>query len=143
MSSFAPGFVTAAKREFESWEAAVQAAGFPPPHRAMKWTPERILSTLRRHAAAGVAPRMARFVGCGIYEAAKRSFGSWEQAAQAAGLKPAPRAWKWSRERILSEVRKFANRGVPLTKEGGLYASLRHAFGGVKAAKKAAGVLER
>jgi hypothetical protein len=142
ISLFAPGMIGAAKREFGSVKGALQVAGIPPPRRKTNWPPERILATLRARAQDGVAPRMARLKRSGIYEAARKTFGSWEEAAQAAGLKPAPRAWKWPREKMLAEVRKLVERGTPLTQNGGFYTSLRRVFGGARAAKKAAGVLE-
>jgi hypothetical protein len=81
-----------------------------------------------------------------LYRAARRHFGSWDRAVEAAGL-PIQRAWpRWSKERVITELQQLAEHVAPLTPGGiqrrasKLYVAARRQFGGVREAAIAAGV---
>jgi hypothetical protein len=97
------GAVYGASGAFDSWAAAIEAAGFPRPepfyhgeHGRMVWTQERIIEALRAYSKDGVAPAMSAWK----YTAADHptnswvvmQFGSWTNACRAAGLQPARHA---------------------------------------------------
>jgi hypothetical protein len=83
-------FKTAVYRHFRSRSTALQSAGFSAIR--LKWTAEIIIDKLRTHAQRyesfdGLPEQDTR-----LYQAARRHFGSWHQAIQAAGL-AAPKRW--------------------------------------------------
>jgi len=79
------GLVAPALRHFGSWKAAVEAAGCTIPDRR-KWTPEKVIETIRSEMDQGFS------MGGGnvntrnpnLYAAARRRFGSWDAAVEAA-----------------------------------------------------------
>ena len=114
-----------------------------------KWTRERIIRHIVEREAKGLPLTVG---GDGIdllmYEAARRIFGSWRNAVQAAGI--APRrvlTWeRWSPAKILMMIRHLAQRKRPLTvvqmerRYGNMVSAARRHFGSWSKAVLAAGV---
>jgi hypothetical protein len=79
---------SATVRLFGSWKDAVEQAGVEmPDHR--KWTPQRVLDRLREGIAKGepMGANAARRRDENLYAAARRRFGSWKAAIEAARAK--------------------------------------------------------
>jgi hypothetical protein len=131
-------FRTAVFRRFGTRSAALGAAGFSPVR--LKWTPEMIIDRLRTHAKfhkifVGLAQQDDR-----LYQAAKRHFGSWPQAIEAAGF-PARR--RWTRAAIIEAIQHRERENLPLWKvsqrDPPLYWAAKRHFGGWRKALAAAG----
>lgn len=154
------GLHRAACRFFGSWAAAFQRAGVPQPKRGkrMKWTREKILETIQECWArrGDVRSEMVRRHQSGILGRAHQIFGSWRNAVRAAGVpetiprrRRRGRPVKWTRERVLHEIRKEweANgKETPLqtmvTRRGaGIPSAASRYFGSWRRALRAAGVL--
>src|SRR5690606_12512670 len=78
-----------------------------------------------------------------LYRAACFQFGSWHQAVTAAGFDSQPRL-RWSRERVIQEIRAWYRAGIP-TKSAWrdnpqLIAAARRYFGTWRSALRAAEV---
>lgn len=138
-------------RLFGSWEKALKATGLQLPPRGTvhnkKWTKEKIVAEIQR---IDCPLRYSDIIASGrnnIYIAAQKLFGSWENAVVAAGLKVAPavhdkRDQRWTREKVLSEIRRLGTTGhIDLARMGrlDLYYGARTAFGSWRAALAAAG----
>lgn len=167
MTRLMSGAVYAAVRYFGSWDEALRAAGIDPVRvrlRTSKWTPERIVSEIRR-IGPPFSSRRFSLVNRSLVVSAYRHFPHWRDAVRAAGFKPVsqqrktrPRARgpfppsprrKWTREKIIETIRERAKLGLPLG-----YDSVRRGigsnflpwaereFGGWSAAKRAAGIRE-
>lgn len=123
-----PGLIVAAQRCFGSWNAARQAAGWPPLRR--EWTPQTVLAAIRERHARGLPLTMIKRDDRGLEAAARERFGSWPEAVRAAGLQPKRRR-SWDRQRVLAALRDWQAQGLPMTKvsqaDPGLYlAAVRH-----------------
>lgn len=114
------------------------------------WTPERVLAEILGRARRGAAlshSAASREHPLLVWEAA-RHFGSWRAALAAAGLDPERFALRrrWSRERLLAELRRLETSGVPLREIDcarhvrGLTQAARRLFGGWDQALAAAGL---
>ena len=143
--------VSAARRHFGSWRKALVTAGVLAPHERKrslkKWPTQRIIAAIQdRHVRglpllAGADPRLG--------SAARRSFGSWYAAVTAAGIdagkKPRLR-WRWTRKRVVEEIRRRYEEGLTLRNVAkiwpGLAAAARERFGSWHAAIHAAGIQE-
>jgi hypothetical protein len=147
------------KSHFGSWRAAVAAAGLD--YARIKrgeqiWSKERIVRAIRRHHDAGEDLLSAEFKRAHrqLYSAAcaKRYFGSWRRAVEAAGLDYERIRGQhfWSREKIIAKIRELHAAGKPLNwstinkHHPGLYraARRRENFGSWRGALRAAGVEE-
>jgi hypothetical protein len=106
-----------AVRHFGSWPDALGAAGLEPDvaQRARVWGREKVLAGIRSiprstplNKVGGVHPRLCA--------AALRYFGGWPAAVKAAGcVYPPPGGpWKWTRDRILKEIRARARQGASI-----------------------------
>jgi hypothetical protein len=121
-----PGLYRAAKRQWGGWHPALQAAGIPPPARSHKWTPEKIIQTLRQKRRGredlGSAQNLRRYGG--LHGAAVKRFGSWRKALAAAGIAWEDRLQGRSRraypKRSDPRVRDLGLRLRRISKEGGL-----------------------
>jgi hypothetical protein len=110
-----------AMHRFGSWRSAIEAAGidYSTVERVREWTPECVLRALRERRESG------RAVGGGVVQrqdiplwaAAKRYFGSYQGALDAAGIVlPKPAAeWTWPIPRLQEELRKLQQDGVDLS----------------------------
>jgi len=134
---------------FGSWGEAVKAAGLAdqiPVRRLRKrWSREDVLNTIREGHASGVKLSKLRKQKLGIENAARRHFGQWRRAIEAAGLEPTRRIW--SRELIISEILKRRDEGKSLSSGNrhniNLNAAAGRHFGSWTAALQAAGVLPK
>jgi hypothetical protein len=83
-----------------------------------RWTRENIIRQIVERRTAGL-PLTVGENGAGalLYGAARRAFGSWRNALQAAGIAPAEilTSQRWSPAKILVMIRHFARRDRPLT----------------------------
>lgn len=103
------GIYEAGVRVFGSWRRALLAAGIDP-SRGSKWTREGAARAIRQRWRETGSSAMWIVKGeWGLTLACRRLFGGWRGAARAAGIPPPPhgcRARKWTRERILREMRR-------------------------------------
>ncbi len=144
------GLGQAARRAFGTWAGALQAAGLDASRveTRRRWTPERILEEIRRlDEKAGMLESASREKA--LVKAARRRWGSWEDAVAAAGRAPvstSPSVRRWDSLRVLEEIRKRAEEGrslqprVVLSECGGLWSAARRRFGTWAEAVRTAGV---
>jgi hypothetical protein len=74
-----------------SWNEALRLAGIEPAFK--KWTSELVVSEIRRLLKNGALPTNAGYIqkkSSATYAAAKKQFGSWENAVRAAGMEFKP-----------------------------------------------------
>lgn len=113
------------KRHFGSWSKALEAAGvdYTPIKGVRRWNREKIVQTIRELYAQGVDLRWSNIdrVNPSLYRAARlpQNFGSWRNALQAAGLRVEEFApiTRWTKERILEEIRRLHHAGHDLSLE--------------------------
>lgn len=114
-----------------------------------QWTRENIIRHLVEREAQGLALTVGgQGVDKSLYSSARRIFGSWRNAIQAAGIAPQQvLTWeRWSPPRILVMIRHLAKRDRPLTTEQmerryhNLVSAARRHFGSWSKAVLAAGV---
>ncbi len=140
-----PGLCAAAARLFGSYDAALEAAGVDPPPR--RWTKTRVTAAIQNRYISGKPKNIDGLGDPYLANAAKRFFGSWQAAVEAAGLagripikKPLRR---WSKEAVVREIRKWHDSGGRLEDVSKLDQSLCGAaktwFGSWRAAVEAAG----
>lgn len=114
------------------------------------WTRENIIRALVEREAQGLSLTIGgeQGVNKSLYASARRIFGSWRNAIQAAGIAPQQvlTSERWSPARILVTIRNLAKRDRPLTAEQmerrypNLVSSARRHFGSWTKAVVAAGV---
>jgi hypothetical protein len=96
----------AAKRYFGNWRAAVAAAGLAahlPLAKATRcWTPQAVVDEIRRRHRDGDRVTELWRLDTSLYSMAKKYFGTWLAAVQAAGLQPTHR--RWTREIVIDEL---------------------------------------
>ena len=107
----------AAFRFFGSRKAALKAAGIEP--RGRLWTEAKVLAKMQDSYIAGAPLHAVGKVDRSLAVAAKRRFGSWPAAVEAAGLSnkvtlKAP-VRRWSRESVLEEILAWHQSGRSLT----------------------------
>lgn len=122
----------------------------------ISWTAERVVELIRERQANGLALNYQSVVNDDekLTGAARRLFGGWKQALEAAGIElqsAAPdRSHRrppgyWDKARVLDELRTLQAKGIPLNAhsvqqvEGGLCAATR-LFGSFEAAIEALGL---
>lgn len=131
----------AAVKHHGSWGAAVQAAGYDYDEIKIRpLTAAEVKAEIQKLAASG---KKVLAAGQGrLAEGARRHFGSWKSALQAAGLPDTH--FKWTPERVIDIIRRRQNRGQPvnpmaiLRADPNLYAAGRRRFGSWDAALDAA-----
>jgi len=144
-SSKAPqSLVAAARWHFQSWEAALAAAGVASQAvrlRRRAYTKPEIIALVRDLARDGGAVRPSMVTGAVKLETVRKLFGSVAAAIRAAGVAASAGHGnqRWSRERVIEELRARAQRGTP-TLTGAVHRAARLHFGGVREAREAAGV---
>lgn len=140
------GLLMAAVLRFGTWDSALRAVGVDP-SRARKrraWTKDQVLQEIReiysRSDCPGGKKRGRRLVG-----AAEYYYGSWHDATVAAGLHlPAP--VRWTRERILNEIRTRFRQGLSIRRRiikvelSGMLTAAHRMFGSWDRAVQAAGL---
>lgn len=144
-SSKAPQrFVAAARWHFGSWEAALAAAGIEASETRLQrapYTRAEIVELIRGMARDGTVVRPSTLKAVVKLDTVRKLFGSVAAAIAAAGIGQVPMHGnqKWSRERVIEELKALAARG-----ETRLSRALQHAvqlhFGGAAVAREAAGL---
>lgn len=120
-----PSLLAAGRRYFGSWPKALQAAKIPalrrlpsPRHRRGFWTEERLVSSIRAHAAQGhpLYAHAMQQMDNRLVSAATYHFGSWARALQVAGFDAEDiRAnRRRSPEAIIEEISELRRRGEDL-----------------------------
>jgi hypothetical protein len=144
-SSRAPQrLVAAARWHFGSWEAALAAAKVDPDAVRLRRAPvtrDGILERIRGLARAGTAVRASTLKAVVKLDTVRKLFGSIEAAVREAGIAPVMTHGnlKWTRERVIAELKARAARGeTRLTR--GLQRAVQLYFGGAHAAREAAGL---
>jgi len=142
-SKVPPRLVAAARWHFGSWPAALAAAGVAADDVRLQRRPypkPDILALVRRLARDGTPLRASTLKGVVKLDTVRKLFGSVEAAIRAAGFEYAPRPRrKWSRERVIDELRLRAKAGK-LTLSRGIGRAVQLYFGGAHAARLAAGI---
>ncbi len=111
----------ASRRLFGSWRAALQEAGFGGVIRRWPvWTKVSVVEgiLLRQESGAKLHCAAAAHEAKHLYEAARRLFGKWEHALEAAGIDPVTvrlRRPPWTPDTVLAELRRRASLGVLTT----------------------------
>lgn len=136
----------AAGRYFGSWRTAMRSAGLPtnklrPPKR--HWTNPEVLAAIQLRHEQGLSLTAVWRDDLPLYSIAKRQYGSWRGALDAAGLAP-PSLKTWTREEILSEIQARREQGLPLAGlerlATRLYYSAKRIFGSWLKALREAGI---
>ncbi|MHC4252903.1 MAG: hypothetical protein ACYS9X_27615 [Planctomycetota bacterium] len=125
---------------------AARELGLPYRSTVQPWSEERVLDGIRRRASSGcsLAAGVVKQDDSRLYAASGRLFGSWANAAEAAGFEY-PRCQRWTMERIVAEIRLRASEGRPLKRavvsreNRPLVGAARHHFGSWGAAVSASG----
>lgn len=149
----------AARRYFQSWNGALEAAGLDPrtirwPRIAKRpagfWSRDRVLALLREHAAAGhaLAAHAMDAREPGIVPTAQQLFGSWEAAVTAAGYDYAlvRLTQPWTPDSVVSRLQSADRGGADLSDQTvqmlapDLYGAAQTHFGGWAPALTAAGL---
>ena len=131
----------AARRHFDSWEAAMRAAGLEPVR--TRWSPDRVVTRLREEY-----PRLGHRMwdDTRLEAAAKRYFGGRRDALRAAGfrVRPAAPLRRWTTETLLAAVLErhaAGTLGQTWREDPSLYHSARNRFGAWRRAVEAAGLV--
>lgn len=140
----------ASRRLFGSWRAALREAGFASALRRWPvWTKVSVVEgiLLRQQAGAPLYCAAAAHDASHLYDAARRLFGKWEHALEAAGIDPASvrrRCTPWTPDSVLAELRRRGGTGTltasPTMKPVSLKRACRKLFGGWLQAIEAAGL---
>jgi hypothetical protein len=111
--------------------------------RGRAWSPERVLREVRerldRHRSTVIRDLLRE--DAGLYRAARRHFGSWEEALARCGADPAEARLRrrWSRFGVIQTIREQFERGERAG-SGALAQAARTAFGSWRQAVLAAGL---
>jgi hypothetical protein len=141
---------SAALRRFGSWRSALEAAGVEPsdvlPERR-EWSRQSVIDEIQNRRRQGLSLAYGASHNGRLGEAGRRWFGSWGAALTAAGIpgRYGPRQ-RWSRRRILDELRTWRERGtIPTRRQVGaaLQGAAQRHFGSWHAALIAAGIEPR
>jgi DNA-binding XRE family transcriptional regulator len=143
--------VSAAPKHFSGgWDEALRAAGYDPAEirRTRTWSPERIADRIRElhRDRADLSDQSAQAYDGGFYGAAREHYGSWRAAVEAAGIDYSEvrrNREGWTREAMIHEIRRAADRGISAASYFlllGAYPALMREFGSAEAAYEAAGV---
>ncbi len=155
---------SAAKKHFGNWTAAVEAAGFDyaeiRPRSKRKYPDgDSVVTEIKRRDKNGfplngtsVGQRPGPHRDIGLYTAAKKVFGNWQAAIEAAGIEykevRARCRRYWDGEAVVAEIRHRAEAGLPINLiavgkgeycDGPLWTSGKAYFGSWRAAVEAAG----
>lgn len=107
----------AAKKHFGSLRKALEVAGLPcgsPPRPHRCWTKESALQALAKRKAEGKSLEATYREDPTLYSAAKRFFGTWKAAREAAGCPVTP--WEYySKDEVLLRIVELYEKELPLT----------------------------
>ncbi len=115
------GVNAAATKHFGSWDEALAAAGYDPQRvrrSRQRWTREGILDLIRSRVARGLPIKSYSVRPHSAKGAAKRIFGSWRAALEAAGV-PNPYAGRrsWTKASVVEAILARQRSGQPLSYE--------------------------
>lgn len=140
----------ASRRIFGSWRGALRAAGFGSELRRWPvWTEVSVVEgiLLRQQAGQPLYCAAAAHEASRLYDAARRLFGKWEHALEAAGIDPATvrrRCPPWTPDSVLAELRRRRKSGTltatPTMEPVSLKRACGQFFGGWLQAIEAAGL---
>ncbi|MCO8122609.1 hypothetical protein NHH03_12755 [Stieleria sp. TO1_6] len=103
----------AAARRFGTLGKAIEAAGIEPPRR--RWTEDRIISAIQERYIAGEPQHIEGLGDIPLAQAAKRRFGTWAAAVEAAGLVDRITVRKplryWTADDVIAEIQKWHTEG--------------------------------
>jgi hypothetical protein len=135
--------MAAAVRFHGSTHQALVAAGLEPNLR--KWSARLVIQELRVCFPTGVEDRSVQREDQPLALAAKKYFGSWQDALSAAGIEPAP--GRWSKEQVIEIIQDGWVQRRPLHVVGfgdrALARAAKVRFGGWEKAVAAAGLAGR
>jgi hypothetical protein len=141
-----------AVRQFGSYAAAAKAAGidYQGIKNVRRWTEARVIAALRKLKRRGrdLSSTAMKLTHGRLYAAAQRHFETYERALAAIGIDPAAvsRIQRWSKERVIKELRRRHRSGKSLSarvmhrQEPKLHAAAYRLFGSHPAAVCAAGI---
>lgn len=144
-SSRAPQpLVAAARWHFASWDAALAAAGVDPGAVRLqrgRYTRDDIVAVIRGMAGEGIAVRPSTLRARVKLDSVRKLFGSVDAAVRAAGIEQVVTHGnqKWSRDRVIEELKARAARGEDKLSRG-LARAVQLYFGGAHRARAAAGL---
>lgn len=127
-----------------SWKEACSEAGLQTAAEALKWTKEDVLDEIRRLSEDHIAPPTNAHSSLATY--ARKFFGSWEKACKKADVKSrSARRNRWSRDKVIEELRNRSDDGVaPSSEEAeNLQLAAYRYFDSWKAACEEAGLQSR
>lgn len=137
--------LSVARRHFGTWGGALRAVGLSPltTYGKRRWTRDEVIAELRGPARSLPYQEAERRIS-GLVQAAKKYFGRWSHAREAAGLTPSPYELRhhWTRDHVIQAVRSFGkpvSSTVARAKYPSLPAAVARHFGTWKAAVEAAG----
>jgi len=144
----------AAIRHFRNWGDALLAAGIDPESVSGKrvWTEERVISRIRKLERQGIMMNVksVRRVDGGLTQAARRYWGAWDDALEAAGLDATTirrQRPPWTEAEVVRAIQAHAARGYRVTRNAIRPRSIGKAadrlFGSFDAALEAAGVSDK
>ncbi len=140
---------SAAHRHFHAWSDALVAAGLlredEKPRPKMRWSKERVMERIKARYDRGLPMTNIGRDDMALALAARKHFRNWRSALVAAGLGS---EWiptkKWSKQRVIGEIRERARRGRSLSsgRSGSrpLVAAAGYYLGGWRKALAAAGI---
>ena len=134
------GLESAGHKWFGTWRSAVVAAGLTSTFRRT-WSKMSVVRAIQDRHQKGKSMATTWEDDKGLYLAARRRFGSWQNALSAAGL-PTVRRRKWSQERIVALLREYECQNVAniRTYDKGLASAITKYFGTLRKARLSAGL---
>lgn len=135
-----PSLYGAAKKWFGGWVRALRAAGVPATLRT-RWTRDLVIAAIRAHRRDGSSLSHIWREDRQLFCAACQRFGNWQNALQAAGVRGRQRR-RWSRERVIEELRAWHDRSQANIRllDVALAGAAYRLFGSLRAAQEVAGL---
>lgn len=141
-----------AKRKFGTWKNALEAAGlsnrYSERENLRSWGPKQVILAIRQWNDQHGNLKKVYQQDPGFYSVAKKHFGSWTKAVEAAGFSVSRRSAKrtWSREMIISDLRRLhaecrsVSSTIFVKLDAPLVSAAQRYFGSWRAALDAAGL---
>jgi hypothetical protein len=133
-----------AKKHFGGWRRAVQSLGLGSELRR-SWTKQAVIDAILHRRAAGLNLYTTHREDKGLFCAAVKLFGNWQNALQAAGIETRVRE-RWSEEKVIKRLRELA-KTTPLVNIRKIDFNLAFAaarrFGSLGKAMEAAGLTSK
>lgn len=110
--------------------------------RPKKWTQQKVIKAIQQRHRSGQSLSSCHQHDAALYATAKRLFGKWSLALQAAGFERSKR--RWTRELVIEAIQYRYKQGMPVRNmcrhDGRLYRAACLLFAGWDSALEAAGV---